>query len=156
MRHKFSVFSFVLLIAIYSSFTLFVFAPFFSNMINRTLLIVIVSLFLLVAHLVYSYVLRKEHPTIWLLAFPFEILFICILANINNSFIISSLEFYGIYSLFSNEKDAVLIAVPYYIDAILFATFVLSARIAVFVPLYYYFNNKESKSKKTIMLGKNA
>lgn len=106
-----------------------------------------VSLFLTLAHLVMFKIMRNEHPLVFLICFPIEVLIVCSIANIDNSFLIKSLEFYGIYSTFSTVKDPVLTAAPFYVDSLFFASLTLSAREAVFVPIYYYNKRKNTKAK---------
>ncbi len=146
MRHKVSVSFFVVMIAIYSIFALFIFAPLFDEMLSRSLLILLMSFFLLTAHLIYCYVLRKEHPLIWMIEYPIVILLICFFSCIKSSFFVNSLEFYGIYSIYSEQTDPVLTAVPFYIDAFLFASVILSARVAIFIPFYYASKDRKKET----------
>lgn len=151
MKFKLSTVLFVLLSSTYIIFTLFIFTPILAGEISRNLMILIVSAFAAAGQIASSYLLRNEHPSIWVVAFPFEVAIICILSIINNSHIIDSLEFYGIYSIYTAEKDVVLRAVPFYIDAILFALFTFSAREVVFTPIYMYCRNKNSNAVTTVV-----
>lgn len=151
MKHKISVLAFMLLISLYSHFTLFGFTPLCSNIMNRGAMIGCVSFLLLCAHLAYCLVMRREHPLIWMINWPLDFLFICLISCINRPYFIESLEIYGIYSIYSAETDAVLTAVPFYIDAIFFASLLLSCRIALFIPFYYWAKANASKTKsKTV------
>ena len=150
MKIKLSSVFFVLLASAYILFTLFIFTPIMANGISRNMMILFVSFFASAGQITFSYLFRNTHPAIWLIAVPFEVAIICILSVINNSSIVDALEFYGIYSIYSTENDAVLTAVPYYIDAFIFATFVLAAREVLFVPIHMFYRVKKSKTTTVV------
>lgn len=124
------------LVDIYTSVVLFFFAPLMASRMEQWLWIALATLLLLIAHFAGCYILRKEHPTIWFSEVPLCTITIMILANINSDFCVGALGLYGIYSRYSTETDVVLTSIPYYFDAILFATLIISTRLIFFIPLH--------------------
>ena len=126
------------LVDIFTSVVLFFFAPLMASRMEQWLWIALATILLLTVHFAGCYIIRKEHPTIWFSEVPLCAITIMVLSNINLQFFVDALELYGIYSRYSTETDVVLTSVPYYFDAIIFATLIISTRLIFFIPLHSF------------------
>ena len=115
---------------------LFLFAPVLAHRVDSWMWIASITVVLLIVHFSAFYLLRHNHPTVWLWSMPLFALIVIILANINSNYLIDGLGLYGVYSRFSPETDVVLTFTPFYVDAFLFSALILVMRLQFFIPIH--------------------
>ncbi|MBO7426386.1 MAG: hypothetical protein J6U23_11990 [Clostridiales bacterium] len=128
---------FIIFVELYSLLASFIGIPLLSSHVASWIWISLLSVYLIGGHFLACYVLRRESPFLWLYGIPVNIVFICMLSNIDDPFFVRSLALYGIVSKFNVDQDKLITFIPYYLDALIYAVLIAAGRIMFATPTYY-------------------
>ena len=129
---------FVIVLELYSDMVLFGIGPALAQSFPIWIWLSVVFVLLLVPFFAGCFLLRRENPAVFLCGVPVTAIVIIILARINSEFLVNGLVIYGIYSIYSPERDIVLTYLPYYVDAIIMALLMVAGRYVFFLPFKLY------------------
>ena len=128
---------FIIFVEVYSLLASFIGIPILAPHVTTWIWLSLLSVYLIGGHFLACYVLRRESPFVWLFGIPVNIIFVCVLANINDPFFVKSLALYGIVSKYNIDQDKLITFIPYYIDSIIYAVLIAAGRIMFATPTYY-------------------
>ena len=128
---------FIIFVEVYSLLASFIGIPLLTPHVATWIWISLLSIYLIGGHFLACYVLRKENPFLWLFGIPINMIFVCVLANINDPFFVRSLALYGIVSKYNIDQDKLITFIPYYLDSLIYAILIAAGRIMFAAPTYY-------------------
>ena len=135
----------VVTVELFSVIVLFFIAPVLSYVAADWVWISFAVINLIAVYFFALYFLRKERPVIWLIGVPVNIISVIVLSLIKSERIAYALELYGIYSVHYDEfvytSNYYAYIVPFYVDAIVFATLIFLFRTMFSIPTYYVYHS---------------
>ena len=127
----------VILVEIFSQIISFVLAPLIEPLLNRWILISIIGSLLILSNFYAVYLLRKEHPAIWVIGLLFNFLTITIYCILDIPVINEGLAVYGIITA-SAVSEETMKTLPFFVDSFLYSLLLFSLREVFVLPVWVF------------------